>query len=63
MRLTLTITANVSRFFVPIVRAMLANVNDDTLRAMLEKELGGKLPPGVSIHSVTLKEGSTHATD
>jgi hypothetical protein len=59
MRISLTITANVSRFFVPIVRAMLANVTDDTLRAMLEKELGGKLPPGVSIDSVTLREEKT----
>jgi hypothetical protein len=38
---------------------MLANTSPDTLRAMLEKELGGKLPPGVSIDSVTLTEEPT----
>jgi len=59
MRISLTITANVSRFFVPIVRAMVANMEPNTLRAMLEKELNGKLPPGVTIETVTLAEEKT----
>ena len=56
MRISLTITASVSRFFTPMVRSMLATMTPDELRDMLTKSLGGKLPPGVSIDSVTLKE-------